>query len=129
MSYSSCFLNHTIYLSYTLSSLSLYQHRSDEACRNAYRQLAALHEVSEITSKELHTHTHTHQHCEGLLTLAEETGRITRETRQLEDQVDVEKKKEMSAKLADIQKDFDAIKGENTGLEAQIKQLKAAAAQ
>ena len=75
------------------------------------------------------THCTPTQHCEGLLTLAEETGRITRETRQLEDQVDVEKKKEMSSKLADIHKDFDAIKGENAGLEAQIKQLKAVAAQ
>ncbi len=69
---------------------------------------------------------------------AEEMGRINREIRQLEDQVDcctdkcvltiqidIEKKKEMTKKLEEIKKDYDMIKEENTGLEEQIKKLKA----
>jgi chromosome segregation ATPase len=60
-----------------------------------------------------------------LVTTAEEMGRINREIRQLEDQVDIEKKKEMAKKLEEIQKDYDAIKEENLAIDEQIKKLKA----
>ena len=65
------------------------------------------------------------QHTATLVATAEEMGRINREIRQLEDQIDLEKKKEMAKKLDEIQKDYDAIKEENVGIDEQIKKLKA----
>eukprot|EP00052_Salpingoeca_macrocollata_P006690 m.55113 g.55113 ORF g.55113 m.55113 type:complete len:627 (-) comp15587_c0_seq1:25-1905(-) len=78
--------------------------KKDEANRKAYKQLAALHET-----------------CTNLTKTVEDTGAIMREIKELEDQIDIEQRKNMGESLQRITADYQQVKGENTALVAQIK--------
>lgn len=71
--------------------------KTDDASKQAYRNLADLHE-----------------YCSKLVTTVEDTGSITREIREIEDQVEEEQRKNMAANLLRISSDYDEMKKENT---------------
>lgn len=78
--------------------------KKDEAIRRAYKYLAALHE-----------------NCSQLIQIVEETGSIVREIRELEDQIDQENQKQVSATLERITSDYKQMQQENASLMAQLK--------
>uniref|UniRef100_T1JM55 Coiled-coil domain-containing protein 22 homolog n=1 Tax=Strigamia maritima TaxID=126957 RepID=T1JM55_STRMM len=71
--------------------------KKDEAVRKAYKHLAALHE-----------------NCGQLIKTVEETGAITREIRDLEDQIENESQKKVQENLERIMADYKQMKQENT---------------
>lgn len=78
--------------------------KKDEAVRRAYKYLASVHENSNQ-----------------LLQAVEETGSITREMRDLEDQIEQESQKKVTANLERITADYKQMKQENASLLAQLK--------
>jgi len=80
--------------------------KTDETCRKAYKYLASIH-----------------GQCEIMVNTTEATGVITREIRELEEQIELELAKNMDANAQRIGTDLKAIKEENKGLVAQIKSL------
>eukprot|EP00040_Diaphanoeca_grandis_P005748 m.34310 g.34310 ORF g.34310 m.34310 type:complete len:628 (-) comp16961_c0_seq1:92-1975(-) len=79
--------------------------KKDETSKKAYKYLANLHST-----------------CEGLVRAVEETGSILREIRELEEQIEAEETKKMGDNLKQIATDLKAIKKENAGLVAQLKE-------
>ena len=78
--------------------------KKDEAIRRAYKYLAALHE-----------------NCSHLVQIVEDTGSISREIRELEDQIDQENQKQVAATLERITLDYKQMQQENASLMAQLK--------
>ncbi|KAK2166341.1 hypothetical protein LSH36_40g21002 [Paralvinella palmiformis] len=78
--------------------------KKDETIRKAYKYLASLH-----------------QNCTAIIQTVEETGVILREIRDLEDQVEQERKRNIQENLSKITADFKAIKTENSALIAKLK--------
>uniref|UniRef100_G3MM00 Coiled-coil domain-containing protein 22 homolog n=1 Tax=Amblyomma maculatum TaxID=34609 RepID=G3MM00_AMBMU len=78
--------------------------KKDEAVRRAYKYLASVHENSNQ-----------------LLQAVEETGSIMREMRDLEDQIEQESQKKVTANLERITADYRQMKQENASLLAQLK--------
>ncbi|XP_077518682.1 coiled-coil domain-containing protein 22 homolog [Amblyomma americanum] len=78
--------------------------KKDEAVRRAYKYLASVHENSNQ-----------------LLQAVEETGSIMREMRDLEDQIEQESQKKVTANLERITADYKQMKQENASLLAQLK--------
>lgn len=78
--------------------------KKDEAVRRAYKYLASVHENSNQ-----------------LLQAVEETGSILREMRDLEDQIEQESQKKVTANLERITADYKQMKQENATLLAQLK--------
>uniref|UniRef100_A0A1E1X5Y5 Coiled-coil domain-containing protein 22 homolog n=1 Tax=Amblyomma aureolatum TaxID=187763 RepID=A0A1E1X5Y5_9ACAR len=78
--------------------------KKDEAVRRAYKYLASVHENSNQ-----------------LLQAVEESGSIMREMRDLEDQIEQESQKKVTANLERITADYKQMKQENASLLAQLK--------
>ncbi|XP_035231883.1 coiled-coil domain-containing protein 22 homolog [Stegodyphus dumicola] len=78
--------------------------KKDEAIRQAYKYVAALHENSSQ-----------------LILIVEETGAIMREIRELEDQIEQENQKKITATLERITSDYKQMQQENASLLAQLK--------
>ncbi|XP_065829154.1 coiled-coil domain-containing protein 22 homolog [Oscarella lobularis] len=78
--------------------------KKDEACRTAYKHLAKLHET-----------------CGGIVTSVIETGTVLREIRELEEQIETERQKSVTASLQRITDDLKQMKQENSALVAKIK--------
>lgn len=78
--------------------------KKDEAVRRAYKYLASVHENSNQ-----------------LLQAVEETGSILREMRDLEDQIEQESQKKVTANLERITADYKQMKQENASLLGQLK--------
>ncbi|XP_065337568.1 coiled-coil domain-containing protein 22 homolog isoform X1 [Cloeon dipterum] len=80
--------------------------KRDETARNAYKLLATLH-----------------SDCSKLVKLVEDTGSIMREIRDLEDQIETENAKNISANLERITADLLQMQKESAALQAQLKSL------
>jgi hypothetical protein len=80
--------------------------RKDDAVRKAYKYLAAFHE-----------------NCTLLIKTVEETGVITREIRDLEDQLDPDDTKKLAANLERISTDYQQMHAENVTLLTRLKSL------
>ncbi|XP_063224121.1 coiled-coil domain-containing protein 22 homolog [Bacillus rossius redtenbacheri] len=78
--------------------------KRDEVARKAYKMLASLH-----------------SDCEELVNMVEETGATVRENRDLEEQVESERAKNVAANLERISADLRQMKQESTALTAQLK--------
>ncbi|XP_012945251.1 coiled-coil domain-containing protein 22 homolog [Aplysia californica] len=78
--------------------------KRDESVKKAYRLLAALHE-----------------NFESLIHTVEDTGVVTREIRDLEEQIESESSKKILSNLEKISEDLQQMKKENSGLIAKVK--------
>lgn len=78
--------------------------KRDEAVRRAYKLLAALHD-----------------NCNGLIKSVEETGVITREIRELEEQLETESKKNVEENLGKITGDYQQMRQDNVTLLQRLK--------
>ncbi|ESN96352.1 hypothetical protein HELRODRAFT_189209 [Helobdella robusta] len=78
--------------------------KSDETSRRAYKLLASLHE-----------------NCSSLVKSVEEIGEITKETRDIEEQLEIERDNQTEESLERISNDFKLIKLENQQLIQQLK--------
>lgn len=78
--------------------------KTDETCRAAYKLLANIH-----------------SNCSQLVEVVEETATVTREARELEEQIEQEQTKKMEANASRITSDLMAIKKENSTLIAKVK--------
>ncbi|XP_055341979.1 coiled-coil domain-containing protein 22 homolog [Paramacrobiotus metropolitanus] len=78
--------------------------RNDEFVRRAYKQVAAFHEL-----------------CSCLIGAVETTGLIVRETKDLEDEVDAEMKRDKETNLQRIREDLAQVKKENAAMTAALK--------
>lgn len=78
--------------------------KKEDSVRKAYKLLAALHENFNV-----------------LIETITETGQIAREIRDLEDQIDTERKKNISSNLERINNDYKQIKSENHELLSKIE--------
>ncbi|XP_015918105.1 coiled-coil domain-containing protein 22 homolog [Parasteatoda tepidariorum] len=78
--------------------------KKDEAIRRAYKYLASLHE-----------------NCSSLILIVEDTGAISREIRELEDQIEQENQKKIADTLERITSDYKQMQRENATLLAQLK--------
>ena len=79
--------------------------KTDEACRKAYKFLAAIHED-----------------CHLLVECVSQTAVVTKEIRELEELVELETEKKMTSNAARIATDLKAMKKENQQVVAQIKE-------
>uniref|UniRef100_A0A182PQX5 Coiled-coil domain-containing protein 22 homolog n=1 Tax=Anopheles epiroticus TaxID=199890 RepID=A0A182PQX5_9DIPT len=84
--------------------------KRDEYCKRAYILLVALH-----------------TECSELIALVQETGTIKREVRELEDQIENEKDRNVVTSLAQIERDLAEMQQESRRLEEAIHQLEASA--
>ncbi|XP_058129345.1 coiled-coil domain-containing protein 22 homolog [Anopheles ziemanni] len=82
--------------------------KRDEHCKRAYILLVALH-----------------TECSELVGLVQETGAIKREVRELEDQIENEKDRNVVANLAQIGRDLEEMQQDSRRLEDAIRQLEA----
>lgn len=78
--------------------------KKDEQSRRAYKLLASLHET-----------------CENIIKIVEGTGHNLRESRELEEQIEAEQKKNMAESLGRISNDLKMIKKENKGMLETLK--------
>ncbi|XP_050016820.1 coiled-coil domain-containing protein 22 [Alexandromys fortis] len=79
--------------------------KKDDAVRKAYKYLAALHE-----------------NCSQLIQTIEDTGTIMREVRDLEEQIETEMGKKTLSNLEKICEDYRALRQENAGLLARVRE-------
>ncbi|KAM5221662.1 coiled-coil domain-containing protein 22 [Ctenodactylus gundi] len=80
--------------------------KKDDAVRKAYKYLAALHE-----------------NCSQLIQTIEDTGTIMREVRDLEEQIETEMSKKTLSNLEKICEDYRALRQENAGLLARVREV------
>ncbi|XP_053659330.1 coiled-coil domain-containing protein 22 homolog [Anopheles marshallii] len=80
--------------------------KRDEYCKRAYILLVALH-----------------TECSELIALVQDTGTVKREVRELEDQIEHEKDRNVAANLSQIEQDLEEMQQESRRLEEAILQL------
>ncbi|XP_050067177.1 coiled-coil domain-containing protein 22 homolog [Anopheles maculipalpis] len=80
--------------------------KRDEYCKRAYILLVALH-----------------TECSELIALVQDTGTVKREVRELEDQIEHEKDRNVAANLTQIGQDLEEMQQESRQLEEAIRQL------
>ncbi|KAK6619484.1 hypothetical protein RUM43_012241 [Polyplax serrata] len=91
--------------SFTVADETIFRDaKKDETSRKAYKLLATLH-----------------SDCDQLVAMVQETGAILREIRDLEDQIEKEKSKNIAANLERITADLNQMKVESAQLSAQLK--------
>uniref|UniRef100_A0A182YL70 Coiled-coil domain-containing protein 22 homolog n=1 Tax=Anopheles stephensi TaxID=30069 RepID=A0A182YL70_ANOST len=84
--------------------------KRDEYCKRAYILLVALH-----------------TECSELIALVQDTGTVKREVRELEDQIEHEKDRNVAANLTQIGQDLEEMQQESRRLEEAIRQLEMSA--
>ncbi|KAL0268828.1 UNVERIFIED_CONTAM: hypothetical protein PYX00_010641 [Menopon gallinae] len=91
--------------SFTIADETIFRDaKKNETSRRAYKLLATLH-----------------SDCDQLVEMVQETGAIVREIRDLEDQIEKEKSKNIAANLERITADLNQMKAESAQLTAQLK--------
>ncbi|XP_049290987.1 coiled-coil domain-containing protein 22 homolog [Anopheles funestus] len=85
--------------------------KRDEYCKRAYILLVALH-----------------TECSELIALVQDTGTVKREIRELEDQIEHEKDRNVAANLTQIGQDLEEMQQESRRLEEAIRQMEMSAA-